>query len=136
METPPASSPLPKLIAMSGQKNSHMTLHPSLQGRRRASVGKKKEIEKPRPSPAGPRKSLYAVFSAHETSLVHPRKVDSQREVIMAVQLKLLITISQMTHGFHKPAEVSKPAGPVPELRSFVNSIRRRWWLVAGGAIT
>jgi hypothetical protein len=42
METPPASSPLPKLIATSGQKNSHMTLHPSSQGHRRAVVGKKK----------------------------------------------------------------------------------------------
>ena len=31
------------------------------------SRGEKKEIEKPRPSPAGPRKSLYAVFRARET---------------------------------------------------------------------
>ena len=59
-----------------------------------------KEIEKPRPSPAGPRKSLYAVFSARETSLVHPLKVDSRmREVhtIVAVRLKPRITILQET---------------------------------------
>jgi hypothetical protein len=59
--------------------------------------GQKKEIEKPRPSPAGPRKSLYAVFSARETSLVHPLKVDSKmREVhtiVVAVQLKSRMTI-------------------------------------------
>ena len=60
------------------------------------SRGQKKEIEKPRPSPAGPRKSLYAVFSARETSLVHPLKVDSRMRdwhTIVAVRLKLRITI-------------------------------------------
>jgi len=58
--------------------------------------GQKKEIEKPRPSPAGPRKSLYAVFSARETSLVHPLKVDSrmrESHAIVAVRLKPRITI-------------------------------------------
>src|SRR5450755_3547690 len=60
------------------------------------SSGQKKEIEKPRPSPAGPRKSLYAVFSARETSLVHPLKVDSKmREVrrIVPVRLKPRMTM-------------------------------------------
>ena len=60
-----------------------------------AAVGRKKEIEKPRPSPAGPRKSLYAV-SARETSLVHPLKVDSrmsEAHIIVTVRLKPRMTI-------------------------------------------
>jgi len=41
------------------------------------STGQKKKKEKPRPSPAGPqKKSLYAIVSAREISLVHPLKVD------------------------------------------------------------
>ena len=54
-----------------------------------------REMEKPRPSPAGPRKSMYAVFSARETSLVHPLKVDSKiREAhTIAVRLKPRIMI-------------------------------------------
>ena len=41
------------------------------------SAGQKKKMEKPRPSPAGPqKKSLYAIVSAREISLVHPLKVD------------------------------------------------------------
>jgi len=57
--------------------------------------GQKNKIEKPHPSPAGPRKSLYAVFSARETSLVHPLKVDTKiREAhTMAVRLKPRMTI-------------------------------------------
>ena len=56
--------------------------------------GQKNKIEKPRPSPAGPRKSLYAVFSARETSLVHPLKVDTKiREAHIAVRLKPRMTI-------------------------------------------
>jgi hypothetical protein len=49
------------------------------------STGQKKEIEKPRPSPAGPRKSLYAVFSVRETSLVHPLKVDSRMREVQTI---------------------------------------------------
>jgi hypothetical protein len=41
------------------------------------SAGHKKKMKKPRPSPAGPqKKSLYAIVSAREISLVHPLKVD------------------------------------------------------------
>jgi len=41
------------------------------------SVGHKKKMKKPRPSPAGPqKKSLYAIVSAREKSLVHPLEVD------------------------------------------------------------
>src|SRR5258707_1508974 len=82
------------------------------------SRGQKKEIEKPRPSPAGPRKSLYAVFSARETSLVHPLKVDSRmREAhhIVAVRLKPCITIL-----------LNENELPVPKLRPFVKSISWR----------
>jgi hypothetical protein len=47
---------------------------------RRGTAGQrwaKKKMEKPRPSPAGPqKKSLYAIVSAREISLVHPLKVD------------------------------------------------------------
>ena len=67
-------------------------LHRGTAGRR----GEKNEMEKPRPSPAGPRKSLYAVFSARETSLVHPLKVDSrmrESHTIVAVRLKPRMTI-------------------------------------------
>jgi hypothetical protein len=54
-----------------------MTPRPLSQGHRRAALGKKMKMEKPRPSPAGPqKKSLYAIVSAREISLVHPLKVD------------------------------------------------------------
>src|SRR5438874_8325568 len=52
-------------------------------------------MEKPRPSPAGPRKSLYA-YSAHAKPLVHPLKVDSrmrEAHIIVAVRLKPRMTI-------------------------------------------
>jgi hypothetical protein len=87
--------------------------------------GQKKEIEKPRPSPAGPRKSLYAVFSARETSLVHPLKVDSRmREghTIVAVRLKPRMTILlKCRMPFAMPAAIEN-GRPVAELRAFVNS--------------
>ena len=88
------------------------------------SRGQKKEIEKPRPSPAGPRKSLYAVFSARETSLVHPLKVDSRRmreaHTMVAMRLKPRITIllkcRMLSHASYdrkrtarKPTEGSRP---------------------------
>jgi hypothetical protein len=63
--------------AKSGKKYSHMTPASFFTGAPPGSVGRK-EIEKPRPSPAGPRKSLYAIVSARETSLVHPLKVDTK----------------------------------------------------------
>src|SRR3981189_1407402 len=77
-------------------KSTTRPLRPSSQGAPPGNSGQKKEIEKPRPSPAGPRKSLYAVFSARETSLVHPLKVDSrmrEKHTIVAVRLKPRITI-------------------------------------------
>jgi hypothetical protein len=53
-----------------------MTPRPLSQGTA-GSAGQKKKMEKPRPSPAGPqKKSLYAIVSAREISLVHPLKVD------------------------------------------------------------
>src|SRR5712691_8834884 len=94
-EALPASSPLTRSNAKSGQKY-HTTPASFFTGAPPGSSGEKKEIEKPRPSPAGPRKSLYAVFSARETSLVHPLKVDSrmrESHTIVAVRLKPRITI-------------------------------------------
>jgi hypothetical protein len=87
--------PLDKIKCKIGPKVPHdprVLLHRGTAGQPWA----KKEIEKPRPSPAGPRKSLYAVFSARETSLVHPLKVDSrmrESHTIVAVQLKPRMTI-------------------------------------------
>jgi hypothetical protein len=93
MEAPPATNPLTTSNAKSGQKY-HMTPASFFTGAPPGSSGQKKEIEKPRPSPAGPRKSLYAVISARETSLVHPLKVDSRmRERHMTVRWKPRITI-------------------------------------------
>jgi hypothetical protein len=52
-------------------------------------------MKKPHPLPAGPRKSLYATFSAHETSQNHPLKVDSRIKEVhhtMVVRSKLRMT--------------------------------------------
>ena len=90
------------------------------------SSGQKKEIEKPRPLPAGPRKSLYAIFSARETSLVHPLKVDSKiREVhtIVAVRLKPRMTILLKCRMLFAMIENERP---IAELPAFVNSISWR----------
>ena len=94
MEALPATSPLTRSNAKSAQKY-HMTPASFFTGAPPATVGRK-EIEKPRPSPAGPRKSQYAVISARETSLVHPLKVDSrinEVHITIAVRLKPRITM-------------------------------------------
>jgi len=86
--------PLDEIKCKIGPKIPHDPC-PSSQGRRRATGGQKKEMKKPRPSPAGPRKSLYA-SSAHAKPLVHPLKVDSrisEAHITVAVRLKPRMTI-------------------------------------------
>src|SRR5712691_4646854 len=114
-EALPATSPLTRSNAKSGQKY-HTTPASFFTGASPGGSGQKKEIEKPRPSPAGPQKSLYAVFSARETSLVHPLKVDSrmrERHTIVAVRLKPRITI--LPNENERPAaELHPPRGDRP----------------------
>ena len=101
-----------------------MTPAPFFTGAPPGNSGQKREIEKPRPLPAGPRKSLYAVFSARETSLVHPLKVDSrmrERHTIVAVRLKRHMTILLKSRMLL--AKLVENQLPVAELRAFVNSI-------------
>jgi len=79
--------------AKSGQKY-HMT-PASFRRAPPGGNGEKKEMEKPRPSPAGPRKSLYA-YLAHAKHLVHQLKVDSavrQLYTSVSLRVKLRMTI-------------------------------------------
>src|SRR5580692_1990097 len=77
-EAPPATSPLTRSKAKSGQKYAHMTPASFFTGAPPGSSGQKQEIEKPRPSPAGPRKSLYA-YSAHAKPLWFTRSRWTQK---------------------------------------------------------
>lgn len=98
---------------------------PSSQGHPPGSSGQKKEMEKPRPSPAGPRKSLYAVISARETSLVHPLKVDSRmRERHMAVRWKPRITILPKRKRAARSGVALQPTGGHPLQISRPDSFR------------
>jgi hypothetical protein len=53
-----------------------MTPRPLSQGHRRAALGKKENGKAPSVAGGAPEKSLYAIVSAREISLVHPLKVD------------------------------------------------------------
>jgi hypothetical protein len=83
-------------------------------------------MKKPRPSPAGPKKSLYAAFRARENPLVHPLKVGSIDTAHMqAVRLKLSMTIiPKSSCGFAIAAHQN--ATPVTERCTSVNSISWR----------
>jgi hypothetical protein len=71
MEAAPATSPFTRSNASSGPKY-HMTPRPLSQGHRRAALGKKEKMKKPRPSPAGPQKNPCTQLSAHANILGSP----------------------------------------------------------------
>src|SRR5512138_2073874 len=75
MEATPATSPLTTSNASSGPKY-HMTPRPLSQGHRRQRWARKENGKAPSVAGGAPEKSLYAVVSAREISLVHPLKVD------------------------------------------------------------
>ena len=125
-EAPPATSPLTTSNAKSVQKY-HMTPASLFTGAPPGNSGQKEEMEKPRPSPAGPRKSQYAVFSARETSLVHPLKVDSRiREVhiTLAVRLKSRITMLLKTNGPQQSCAIEGRPSPTHYQTERLPSVR------------
>ena len=93
MEALPATSPLTRSNAKSAQKY-HMTPASFFTGAPPEDMGRTRKYKAPSVA-GGAQKSLYAVFSARETSLVHPLKVDSEIRVAhtMAVRLKPRMTI-------------------------------------------
>jgi hypothetical protein len=88
-------------------------------------------MKKPRPSPAGPRKSLYAIFSARETSLNHPLKVDSKMSDAhtMVVRSNSRITILLKCRMLFATPGTNRKGCALAGLRIFVNSIAYRAWL-------
>jgi hypothetical protein len=77
-EAPPATNPLTRSNAKSGQKYAHMTPASFFTGAPPGDSGQKQEIEKAPSVAGGAQKIPVRVFSARETSLVHPLKVDSK----------------------------------------------------------
>src|ERR1700754_3007755 len=69
-------------------------------------------MKKPRPLPAGPRKSLYATFSARETSQNHPLKVDSRIREVHTMVARSKLRMTRLLKG-----PVARPSRPARSTR-------------------